>query len=79
MRIACQFIMNLSVSQSLTQVNEISNVIMQVTYFLNVLMVNFVFLLPYIERKCFLNKIKLATILFSANALDGNIRILKNS
>ena len=79
MRIACQFIMNLSVSQSLKQVNEISNVIMQVTYFLNVLMVNFVFLLSYIERKCFLNKIKLATILFSANALDGNIRILKNS
>ena len=79
MRIECQFIMNLSVSQSLTQVNEISNVIMPVTYFLNVFMVNFVFLLPYIERKCFLNKIKLATILFSANALDGNIRILKNS
>ena len=71
--------MNLSVSQSLTQVNEISNVIMQVTYFLNVLMVNFVFLLSYIERKCFLDKIKLVTILFGANAVDGNIRILKNS
>ena len=79
MRIECQFIMNLSVSQSLTQVNEISNVIMPVTYFLNVLMVNFVFLLPYIERKCFLNKIKLVTVLFGANAVDGNIRILKNS
>ena len=62
------------------------NIIMQVTCFLNVPMVNVVSL-SYIERKCFL-KTNLAVILplksklslkVPFNTIDGRIEMLKNS
>ena len=73
--------------QTVTEVNRMKNIIIQVTYFLKVSMVNVV-LLSYIKRKCFLKK-NLATILTlksklsekfqSFNTIDGRFEMLKNS
>ena len=55
------------------------NVIMQVTYFLNIPMVNLLFYCHILIESVFLIRENLAAILLSHNAFDGSIQMLKNS